>query len=248
MRLVPPDNTVAREVSFEFLNRQLVWHAFTEFLLFILPILRVGKWRRWWARFSRKMNTSTSTTGPEGVAKNGELGFLPEKTCAICYKESNSVEKAGQGSGGIAASVTDVTNPYATVECGCVYCYVCVATKIQLEEGEGWECLRCGTLCRKCKPWKGEVVEAVGMEVGGEGKEEGGVESEGEEGTEATSEANTVVHDESDGSEATERGWRDVRAESRSSRWEEEEEDDVFATANASEVESDDEGEVRRIF
>lgn len=40
MRLTYHERTLNRNVSFEFLNRQLVWHAFTEFLLFLLPIIR----------------------------------------------------------------------------------------------------------------------------------------------------------------------------------------------------------------
>lgn len=40
MRLTYSERTLNRNVSFEFLNRQLVWHAFTEFLLFLLPIIR----------------------------------------------------------------------------------------------------------------------------------------------------------------------------------------------------------------
>lgn len=148
MRLVPPDRQVAREVSFEFLNRQLVWHAFTEFLLFILPILRIGKWRRWWARFQRKMVQK----GSDEKDGKGELSFLPTKTCAVCFKEGGN-PSGGAGTGGLSTS-TDANNPYEA-ECGCVYCYVCIATKIQLEEGEGWECLRCGRLVKRSWPWKG---------------------------------------------------------------------------------------------
>lgn len=40
MRLTYAQRTMNRNVSFEFLNRQLVWHAFTEFLLFLLPLIR----------------------------------------------------------------------------------------------------------------------------------------------------------------------------------------------------------------
>ncbi|PWN22836.1 hypothetical protein BCV69DRAFT_245708 [Microstroma glucosiphilum] len=40
MRLTYAQRTLNRNVSFEYLNRQLVWHAFTEFLLFLLPIIR----------------------------------------------------------------------------------------------------------------------------------------------------------------------------------------------------------------
>ncbi|CAD6900970.1 unnamed protein product [Tilletia controversa] len=40
MRLTYARRAMNRNVSFEFLNRQLVWHAFTEFLLFLLPLIR----------------------------------------------------------------------------------------------------------------------------------------------------------------------------------------------------------------
>ncbi|TGZ80698.1 hypothetical protein EX30DRAFT_364363 [Ascodesmis nigricans] len=162
MRLVTPNRAVAREVSFEYLNRQLVWHAFTEFLLFILPLLRIGRWRRWWARFLRKVR---SENGPNGEA-TGELAFLPDRTCAICYKETDA-ESAGAGLGGGRA--TDITNPYEAVECGHVYCYVCIAGKIELEEGEGWTCLRCGTIVKRCKPWMGDVE---GLATGDWGEDE----------------------------------------------------------------------------
>lgn len=148
MRLVSPNRLVAREVSFEYLNRQLVWHAFTEFLLFILPLIRVSRWRRWWARFLRKIRGSPEASGES----SGELSFLPEKTCAICYKETDGNAEAGATGGGKA---TDIVNPYEAVGCGHIYCYVCIAGKIELEEGDGWVCLRCGYLVKRCRPWRG---------------------------------------------------------------------------------------------
>jgi peroxin-2 len=162
MRLVTPNRTVAREVSFEYLNRQLVWHAFTEFLLFILPLLRVGRWRRWWARLLRRVRSSESGEAGETT---GELAFLPERTCAICYKETDA-ESAGAALGGGRA--TDVTNPYEAVECGHVYCYVCIAGKIELEEGEGWTCLRCGGVVKRCRPWRGGLEGLTGVGDWGE--------------------------------------------------------------------------------
>ena len=162
MRLVPPSRSVARDVSFEYLNRQLVWHAFTEFLLFILPLLRVGRWRRWWARLLRKLRSEGSGRGGNGETA-GELGFLPERTCAICYRETDA-EGTGGGLGGLGGGrATDITNPYEAVECGHVYCYVCLAGKIELEEGEGWPCLRCGGLVKRCRPWRGGAEGLTGV-------------------------------------------------------------------------------------
>ena len=60
--------------------------------------------------------------------------------------------------GGIAGSAeTDITNPYEA-ECGCKYCYVCLASR--LADGEGFVCLRCGESTKECRPWSGDVIEA----------------------------------------------------------------------------------------
>ncbi|KAB5549994.1 Pex12 amino terminal region-domain-containing protein [Coniochaeta sp. 2T2.1] len=168
MRLAPPTSQVSREVSFEYLNRQLVWHAFTEFLLFVLPLVGLNRWRRWFTRTWRKTRDIMSSGGDkEEGEKKGEYAFLPERTCAICYQDQNSATSeneilaaAAGGAGGVVGSAqTDITNPYETVPCGCVYCFVCLATRIEREEGEGWTCLRCGETVKECKPWNGDVLE-----------------------------------------------------------------------------------------
>lgn len=164
MRLAPPTSQVSREVSFEYLNRQLVWHAFTEFLLFVLPLVGINRWRRWLARTWRKTK-KIMTTGAEGAdEKKGEYSFLPERTCAICYQDQNSVSSendlmAATSSGVVGSAQTDITNPYETIPCGCIYCFVCLTTRIEREEGEGWSCLRCGELVKECRPWSGDVLE-----------------------------------------------------------------------------------------
>lgn len=165
MRLAPPTSQVSREVSFEYLNRQLVWHAFTEFLLFVLPLVGINRWRRWLARTWRKTKKIMSTGGGDASAeKKGEYAFLPERTCAICYQDQNSATSendvmAAASSGVVGSAQTDVTNPYETIPCGCIYCFVCLATRIEREEGEGWPCLRCGELAKECRPWAGDVLE-----------------------------------------------------------------------------------------
>ncbi|KAH0536578.1 peroxisome assembly protein (Peroxin-2) [Glutinoglossum americanum] len=183
LRLAPPTNQVSREVSFEYLNRQLVWHAFTEFLLFVLPLVGIGRWRRWLSRGWRKTKSilrSGAEESENGLKSTGELHFLPERTCAICYHDQNPTAASeneilaiSSSSGGIIGSAqTDVTNPYETIPCGCIYCFVCLAQKLEAEEGEGWICLRCGDLVKECKPWNGDVLEepATGSRPGTSGK------------------------------------------------------------------------------
>lgn len=176
MRLVPSSNQTSREVSFEFLNRQLVWHAFTEFLLFLLPLVGISRWRRWIERAWKKtkatiVNIASGSKSDEDADElpQGELSFLPERTCAVCYQDQNpaggqseqDVISAGANTGIIGNASTDITNPYSTIECGCIYCFVCLARRIEAEEGEGWVCLRCGEVVRECKPWDGDVEVSV---------------------------------------------------------------------------------------
>jgi len=65
-------------------------------------------------------------------------------------------------SGGVIGSAqTDITNPYESIPCGCIYCFVCISEKIEAEAEAGWVCLRCGELVKSCKPWSGDVLEEV---------------------------------------------------------------------------------------
>ncbi|OQV11190.1 Pex2 / Pex12 amino terminal domain-containing protein [Cladophialophora immunda] len=171
LRLMSPSNQVSREVSFEYLNRQLVWHAFTEFLLFLLPLVGISRWRRWLSRMWKKtkdaMKSQSEAEDDGEKTKSGPLAFLPERTCAICYQDQNPTStseaeilgaNAAAGGGVIGSATTDVVNPYETIPCGCIYCFVCIATKIEAEEGGGWTCLRCGEIIYKCQPWNGDIV------------------------------------------------------------------------------------------
>ncbi|ORY06398.1 Pex12 amino terminal region-domain-containing protein [Clohesyomyces aquaticus] len=179
LRLTPTTHAAQREVSFEYLNRQLVWHAFTEFLLFLLPLVGISRWRRIlgrsWRKFKvsvltllgRKSSTTSASDNEEDRRAAGELGFLPQRTCAICYRDQNpttaseaDVLSASAGGGGVVGSAaTDITNPYEAMPCGCVYCFACLAQRIANEEGEGWTCLRCGELVKECRPWSGDILD-----------------------------------------------------------------------------------------
>ena len=171
LRLVSPSNETSRQVSFEYLNRQLVWHAFTEFLLFLLPLVGIGRWRRWlsrvWKRTKSMVQSDSNIREKDMDMKSGPLSFLPERTCAICYQDQNPAAfseaeilgaNTGASGGVIGNASTDVVNPYETILCGCIYCFVCLATKIEGEEGHGWSCLRCGETVYRCRPWSGDVL------------------------------------------------------------------------------------------
>jgi len=71
MRLIFRSVSTQRQVSFEFMNRQLVWHEFTEFLMFVLPLVNVDKIKNFFSRifFSPKQLS------------------LPASACPICSKD-----------------------------------------------------------------------------------------------------------------------------------------------------------------
>ncbi len=159
-----------REVSFEYMNRQLVWHAFTEFLLFVLPLVGINRWRRLLSKLvsrARSLLRPGANNAETEKKASGQLSFLPERACAICYQSQNpgsmseaEVLAASGAYGGVSGSaLTDVTNPYEAIPCGCTYCFVCLAQAIEGEEGYGWVCLRCGATVKECKPWHGDVLE-----------------------------------------------------------------------------------------
>ncbi|KAG0233323.1 peroxisome assembly protein (Peroxin-2) [Actinomortierella wolfii] len=163
MRLVYAQRASNRQASFEFLNRQMVWHAFTEFLMFLMPLINVSKLKR---------NVKNMLL-PAAFQSANDLAMLPKHICAICHENNNATATttSAAGGGGAAVMSTVIHNPYIT-SCGHVYCYYCIKTKMMIDDE--WCCLRCG-----------KKVEAIArlIETGAaedEVEEENGLE-EGEE-------------------------------------------------------------------
>ncbi|KAI9141535.1 Pex12 amino terminal region-domain-containing protein [Paraphysoderma sedebokerense] len=128
MRLVYLQRNMNRQVNFAFLNRQLVWNAFTEFLLFLLPLLSLPTLQRRILRF-------LPFTSPH----RSRLSKLHPETCAICVANSPQKFKC--------------TIPYIT-DCNHLYCYYCVRVKMMSDKD--WECLRCGKRVQTVKKRKME--------------------------------------------------------------------------------------------
>ncbi|KAI0796613.1 Pex12 amino terminal region-domain-containing protein [Abortiporus biennis] len=104
LRLIPARRLSKRAVSYEFMNRQMVWHAFTEFLLFLLPLVNTRALRRWLVRLYSQLTFSAllpepvrSTLGLSDSAnkgqprsRRGKYWALPLDQCAICYDDAAS--------------------------------------------------------------------------------------------------------------------------------------------------------------
>lgn len=91
IRLVYANRSAARNVSFEFLNRQLVWQALTEFLVFLLPLLRakriITRVRRLVQTHTAKVKQlmgATSAATPETEDVPPAHG-LASHLCPLCY-------------------------------------------------------------------------------------------------------------------------------------------------------------------
>ncbi|KAJ2723871.1 peroxisome assembly protein (Peroxin-2) [Coemansia sp. Benny D115] len=131
LRLVSARPQLAHSVSFEFLNRQLVWHAFTEFVMFALPLVNAARARSWVVRRARMLLRLPPAKGDPALAA------LPESVCAVCYQTATSKAETYVEPESCAA-----VNPYIA-KCGHRYCYVCIQTRIMAQAQE-CTCLRCG--------------------------------------------------------------------------------------------------------
>ncbi|KAI9448147.1 Pex12 amino terminal region-domain-containing protein [Lactarius indigo] len=110
MKLVPSRRLIRRNVSYEFMNRQMVWHAFTEFLVFLLPLLPHRKLRRLAATAANAVLHPLTAIlallpAPARAAfgfdphpkqsdaqlnRRGKFAHLPEDECAICYENATA--------------------------------------------------------------------------------------------------------------------------------------------------------------
>ncbi|KAF7691619.1 peroxisome biogenesis factor 2 [Silurus meridionalis] len=63
----------AREINFRYMNRELLWHGFAEFLIFLLPLINVWK---------LKSRVSGFFSGSDRAGRESESGGRSE--CAIC--------------------------------------------------------------------------------------------------------------------------------------------------------------------
>lgn len=90
---------VARQISFEYMNRQLLWHGLTEFMTFIVPIIPFQSWKRgitWTVdKITSPFTSPTALQQPD----------VANMQCGICQEEAHT--------------------PYET-SCNHIFCYYCI--------------------------------------------------------------------------------------------------------------------------
>ncbi len=129
-RLVYATPNMARAISFEYLNRQLVWRELSEFLLFLLPLVNIGKVRRGIAACFPKLPALTSGGGGgggaarEGVPGEQAAGGEGEQQQQAPLKPAEPCPVCNSG---------DMVAPHEALPCGHVFCYYCLRAHCEAE-------------------------------------------------------------------------------------------------------------------
>ena len=99
--MTPERPQMLRGMSYEYMNREILWHGFSEFIFFVLPQFNVFALRNW---FRRELH---SWTGKRADHEAITLALKPADfaSCAFCEQSP--------------------TMPLVT-KCGHVYCYYCL--------------------------------------------------------------------------------------------------------------------------
>jgi peroxin-2 len=124
MRLGYAQPRAAAQISFEFMNQQLVWQAFSDFMLFLLPLVNFGWIRQLLVRLYRVVRPLKKPSAAEVAAAAATAG-----SCAKC-------------------DANPITSPFRAVPCGHTFCYYCLsASRLAAEQADaarGFKCPTCG--------------------------------------------------------------------------------------------------------
>ena len=123
LQMVPERPQTLRQMSYEYMNREILWHGFSEFIFFILPHFNLFAIRNW---LRRCLTYQRGSTAENGVPILKPVDF---SSCAFCDQVP--------------------TMPHVT-GCGHVYCYYCIRANCLADSS--FPCTVCGTAVSKCMP------------------------------------------------------------------------------------------------
>ncbi|GAB4816936.1 hypothetical protein N2152v2_003982 [Parachlorella kessleri] len=124
-RLVYARPSAARAISFEYLNRQLVWHELSELLLFVLPLVDVGAIKR--ALRARLPRLPALAGGAAGAA----LGAAQQGASAGGKGAASSQHDTPCG----ICNTPHILSPWAARPCGHLFCYYCLRSHCEADPG-----------------------------------------------------------------------------------------------------------------
>ena len=147
-RLVYAAPDAARVVSFEYLNRQLVWQELSELALFVLPI--VSAHARRWREAARGGGSGGVDAGSGGEAARPATRrdeTRRDETNLVSVDETNRVSRTARC---VACARSPVTHPFVLEPCGHVVCYYCAAARAAKarDDRARFRCAECGAAAR----------------------------------------------------------------------------------------------------
>jgi peroxin-2 len=131
-RLMYIQPSASRVVSYEYLNRQLVWSELSEVLLFLLPLVNVAAVKRSLRAVLPRL-PALVVHGQRGEEGDGQVVGRWEMTseCGIC-------------------GTSDILQPYVAVPCGHRFCYFCLRGHVLADPG--YQCPTCLAKVRSMRP------------------------------------------------------------------------------------------------
>ena len=140
-RLVYAAPNESRVVSFEYLNRQLVWQELSEIALFVLPIIggHAQRWRDW---------SQGGSVGPTLGDATNALGDGRTNDSTAPNASGNSSQPTPHyvslDTPCVACASVPCVNPFKLEPCRHVHCYYCARSR-QKRDGEfNFRCAECG--------------------------------------------------------------------------------------------------------
>ena len=103
LNMVPTKPQTLRELSYENMNREMVWYGFSEFVFFVLPLMNLPLVRNWLKKTLQKYNLLPSQVGRSVSAVN---------RCSLCNERPVQPQLSN---------------------CGHVYCYYCIAANVEAD-------------------------------------------------------------------------------------------------------------------
>ncbi|XP_069116726.1 peroxisome biogenesis factor 2-like [Argopecten irradians] len=85
IRAMFPNQQGVRQVSFEFMTRELLWHGFSEFLFFVLPLIN----------FQRLKNFAMRRILPVSKTEVTDPSSRKLETCAVCGEKPTNPREIG---------------------------------------------------------------------------------------------------------------------------------------------------------
>jgi peroxin-2 len=130
-RLIYQQACMTRIISFEYLNRQLVWQELSEVLLFLLPLLDVGKLRAVAASYLNLLPSPSSLVMVSSAVSLSSGGSIPGTSSSPSDHPRDKDgtirrENAQSNPSCPLCGSKDILLPYLALPCRHVFCYYCL--------------------------------------------------------------------------------------------------------------------------